>query len=90
MKLMSRILDHDEVGRTVWSPNGIRQLILSNNQLTKIVIRLHPSEIDEEWIYDTGYLELKYKDVVDNKLNGSQWNVDGNSNCFSFYKVLEK
>lgn len=90
MKLMSRILDRDEVGSTVWSPNGIRQLILSNNQLTKIVIRLHPSEIDEEWIYDAGYLELKYRDVVDNKLNGSQWNVDGDSNCFSFHKVLEK
>lgn len=70
-----------ELDEAVWTQNGMRQLILGNNQLSEIVLRPHPFGISEEWpIYNIGF----YSFTINNGLNGSRWKVESDSKCCTF------
>lgn len=71
----------------VWSANGIRQLILENKQLAKIVIRRHRPGDKNYYVNRFEDLQDKYYEVIKDKLNGAQWRVDGVAKCFTFSKA---
>lgn len=88
LELASRLLNANQKVSAVWSPIGIRQLILSNNRLNEIIIRQHPSEVDEEWNDGSDCFNTKYRDIIKENINGHQWKMYGNSKCFSFRKMM--
>lgn len=71
----------------VWSSNGIRELILRNKQLTKIVVRRHRPGNETYYAYKYEDLDAKYSDVISGRLNGAQWNINGVAKQFVFSKV---
>lgn len=90
MELPRTLLNYDHSIDAVWKPKGIRELILHNSQITKIIVRPHPSEVDDVFFLDARGLEITYRDVIKQKLNGYQWKIDGDSKCLIFEKVMKK
>ncbi len=71
----TQMLSTDALDTSIVSADGMKELILGNSQLEKILLTLH-HKLDNFLIYGNGY-----SNVVKEKLNGSQWYVAKDEWC---------